>query len=114
MNNTPTLYDVEEAMNWLNNNRLAGPVVIKAKLFKINKKSLNKETHDLICCIWTQEQMPTEWEEKHVCPTYKKGDKLDCGNYRQITLLNTAYKIFSIILFNWLGAYTSKIIASYQ
>ena len=29
---------------------------------------------------------------------YKKGDRLDCNHYSSITVLNTAYKIFSLIL----------------
>jgi sorting nexin-29 len=111
---TPTLCDVETALRRLNNNKSAGPDGIKAELFKINEMKLNRAIHSLICCIWTQEQMPTEWDEGSVCPIYKKGDKLECGNYRGITLLNIAYKIFSNILFKRLETYTSKIIGSYQ
>lgn len=39
---------------------------------------------------------------------------MECCNYRGITLLNTAYKIFSNLLYERLLLYTSKVINNYQ
>ena len=49
-----------------------------------------------------------EWLQEIICPTYKKGERTICSNYRRITILNIAYKIFTIILNNRL----SKIVES--
>jgi len=42
--------------------------------------------------------LPYQWKEGITCLAYKKGDRLDCTNYRPITSLNVAYKIFAIIM----------------
>ena len=48
------------------------------------------------------------------CPIYKKGDKKQCNNYRGISLLNTTYKIFAILLYNRLSKLIEPEIGNYQ
>jgi hypothetical protein len=45
---------------------------------------------------------------------YKKGDKLDCKNYRGICLLNVAYKAFVKELHNRLSPYANAVVQNYQ
>jgi hypothetical protein len=42
--------------------------------------------HAVVQQAWTSETVPRSWTEGVLCPGYKKGDKLDCKNYRGICL----------------------------
>lgn len=55
--------------------------------------------------MWDQGKMLSEWKEGLTYLTLKKEDKLQCNNYRGITLLNVSYKILSNIIFKRLNVY---------
>jgi len=87
---------------------------IPAELIKAGGKIFRYEIHKLISSIWNKEELPEEWKELIMVPTYKKDNKTDCCNYRCISLLPTKYKILSHILLPRLTPYTEKIIGDYQ
>ncbi|KAH0818181.1 hypothetical protein GEV33_004610 [Tenebrio molitor] len=45
-----------------------------------------------------QESTQEEWKEGIICHIYKKGEKDTASNYRGITLLNTAYKVYAMMV----------------
>jgi hypothetical protein len=60
------------------------------------------------------EEFPVELKESIIVPTYKKGDKTDCSNYRGMSLLSITYKILSSILLSRLTPYAEEIIGDHQ
>ena len=72
------------------------------------------EIHKLINYIWNKEELPEEWKQPIIAPTYKNSDKTDCINYRGISRLSTTYKILSNILLSQLTPYAEEIIWDHQ
>ena len=63
----------------------AGPLAVEALQVLFNE-------------AYTTEKIPEEWQKGVICPIHKKGDNTICGNYRGITLLPHAAKVYSRIL----------------
>jgi sorting nexin-29 len=110
----PTLEEVKYSIQKLNNNRAPGPDGLNVELFKIEENMLIGRLWKVTEKIWMEEKIPKQGEEGLICPIYKKGDRLMCENNRGISLLNTAYKVFSNISFQRLQPYVDKLDGNYQ
>jgi sorting nexin-29 len=58
--------------------------------------------------------MPQEWSTALICPIHKKGNKLECSNYRGISLPIVTYKIFTNVLARSMEPYVEEILGGYQ
>jgi hypothetical protein len=71
---------------------------ISSESIKARGRTFRSEIHKLVNSIWNKEELPEEWKELIIVPISEKGEKTDCGYFRGMSLLSTAYKILSNIL----------------
>lgn len=57
-----------------------------------------KELLDIMNEAWERGIIPEDWKYGVILPIHKKGDSKECDNYRGITLLTTALKVYETIL----------------
>jgi hypothetical protein len=83
-------------------------------LLQIGSEVLEDLLHKLIVLIWQQERMPHEWSTGIISVLHKKGDTMDCNNYRGICMLNTAYKVLSRIIYTRIEPEVDRVLGEYQ
>ncbi|KAL4104822.1 hypothetical protein QTP88_020098 [Uroleucon formosanum] len=110
----PTLEEVKMAVEMLKGGKAPGEDTIIAELLKNGGITLMINLKQLINKIWREETIPKAWQVSILCPIYKKGDVINCQNYRGISLLNTTYKVLSNIILNRLTPYAKDIVGEYQ
>ena len=95
----PTLLEVREVLGKFRSGRAAGICQIPAELLQKGGDLLHRELTTVFKNVWTSEEIPSDWKRSIIVPIYKgKGDPKDCGNYRGISLLSVAGKMFARIL----------------
>jgi len=67
-----------------------------------------------ISSLGITEEITKECLQGIICPLRKRGDQLECANYRGIALLNATYKVFSNILYARLLPHVESKLGHYQ
>jgi hypothetical protein len=71
---------------------------INTELWKYGSRKLKIILLQLFNEIWNEERIPEEWNTAKIINIRKKGNKTERGNYRGISLVVTANKLYSLIL----------------
>ena len=82
----------------MKNGKAVGPDGIPVEVYKAAGADLVEKLHVLFTRIWEEEVIPSDFRDALIVKFFKKGVKVDCGNYRGISLLSIAGKIFARIL----------------
>ena len=100
MDNEPELLkeEISSAIRKLSDGKAPGYDNITAEELKATGDTGVEILQQLCNKIWKNEAFPDDWGKAIITPIYKKKDKLDCGNYRGISLLSHAGKIITTII----------------
>ena len=97
-------------------NKASGPNSIPTRILKLFKKEFSKRISDIINLSFNQSVFPNLLKIANVILIHKKGDKLDCNNYRPVSLLSNISKIFEKFMHNRLTNFLliNKLLFSHQ
>ncbi|XP_076029360.1 uncharacterized protein LOC143018119 [Oratosquilla oratoria] len=93
---TPSFTETLKACNSLKNNKAPGPDGIPGELFNLGGHIVMKRLHLMIQIFWEAGYIPQSLKDPLIVMIYKrKGQKSECENYREISLLDVVGKVFA-------------------
>ena len=110
----PTLSEVKAAVKSLKNNKSPGNDCVQGELIKMAPDQVIDAYHQLCVKIWESGEWPDRWCQSTVIPIHKKNSKLECNNYRTISLISHPSKILLKIILNRLQQNMKEIIEENQ
>ena len=92
----PTKEELSKAISNMSSGKAPGLDGIPAEVFKCSGNQLLYNLHQLLCKCWEERYVPQEMKDSIISNLYKnKGDRSDRKNYRGISLLCIAGKLFA-------------------
>lgn len=92
------LSEVLQAVKRLKNGKAAGVDEIRAELIKESGMTGVVWLHRIINLTWRSGEVPLDWQSAIISPIHKEGCRKNCNNYRGISPLSVAGKLYASII----------------
>ncbi|XP_033105093.1 uncharacterized protein LOC117107507 [Anneissia japonica] len=107
--------EVKQAIQKTRNWKAPGEDKITGEMIKASIDVSSKALRKLLNRIWEEEEeVPEDWKSGIIVKIPKKGDSLDCNNWRGITLLSIPGKIFSRIILERMKTSLERVVREEQ
>ena len=93
-----TKQEVKRQIERLKKEKAPGGDGIKNEAWLYGTEEVIDRLTEIMNEVWKGKGFPRQWTEGVICPIHKKGNTKEAQNYRGITLLNTSYKLYAMVL----------------
>ena len=94
------------------NGKAMGPDELPAELLKLGLSDSSHEIllafHDISVAVWMTGEVPQEWKDTTIKVLHKKNDRIECSNYRGLSLVAHAGKVLLKIVANRPGDFCEE------
>ena len=104
----PTQEEIATAIKAIANEKAVGLDGLPEELLKLGlqqDRTILLEFHRLTTLIWRKGKVPQQWKDAVITVPHKKGDKKECRNYHDISLVSHTGKVLLIVVTRRLSAY---------
>ena len=110
----PTMRELEEALGKLKTGKAGGKSGIVPELLLHGGMELRERVLQVMQDMWGGGGVVSDWKDAVIVPIPKKGDLMNCDNWRGISLLDVVGKVFARIIQNRLQAIAEDILPESQ
>ena len=102
-----SVQEVLSALNQLNLRKSPGLDGISVKLLKDTSDVIAQPLANIFNLSLQTGIFPDDWKIAKISPVFEEGNKIDCGNYRPISVISVVAKLFEGLVYNQLRTFIS-------
>lgn len=105
---------IEKIIRSFDQNKLNSPDLIPMIFYMNTASNISEALSILFNLSIKTRKFPDKWKESLITPIYKSGEKSNIENYRPVSIISAASKIFERYLFNYIHDKTREFISDSQ